>query len=113
MFAVWMLKVSAIFTERFSLVYEPTHQVYLLWVEFSRRPSASPGVERLTAGTVRSGIRSHSNSAMSANTGHHKQRAASPAWSTQNIKAPIAPIHGRFDYFAIAMGEAGIRYSPK
>jgi hypothetical protein len=38
------------------------------------------------------------------------QRAASPSWSPQDIKAAIALIRGRFGYFAIGLGEAGIRY---
>lgn len=38
------------------------------------------------------------------------QRAASPSWSPQEIKAAIALIRGRFGYFAIGLGEAGVRY---
>ena len=38
------------------------------------------------------------------------QRAASPSWSPQDIKAAIALIRGRFGYFAIGLGDAGIRY---
>jgi len=38
------------------------------------------------------------------------QRAASP--SPQGIKAAIALIRVRFGYFAIGLGEAGIRYQP-
>ena len=38
------------------------------------------------------------------------QCAASPSWSPQEIKAVIALIRGRFGYFAIGLGEAGIRY---
>jgi hypothetical protein len=38
------------------------------------------------------------------------QRAASTSWSPQDIKAAIALIRGRFGYFAIGLGEAGIRY---
>src|SRR5229473_7138151 len=38
------------------------------------------------------------------------QRAASPSWSPQEIKAAIALIRGRFGYFAIGLGEVGIRY---
>jgi hypothetical protein len=37
------------------------------------------------------------------------QRAASP-WSPQDIKTAIALIRGRFGYFAIGLGEAGLRY---
>src|SRR5260370_40813463 len=38
------------------------------------------------------------------------QCAASPTWSPQDIKAAIALIRGRFGYFAIELGGAGIRY---
>jgi hypothetical protein len=38
------------------------------------------------------------------------QRAASPSWSPQDIKAAIALIRGRFGYLAIGLREAGIRY---
>ena len=38
------------------------------------------------------------------------QCAASPSWSPQEIKAVIALIRGRFGYFAIGLGEVGIRY---
>jgi hypothetical protein len=38
------------------------------------------------------------------------QRAASPSWSPQDIKAAIALIRGRFGYLAIGLGEAGLRY---
>ena len=38
------------------------------------------------------------------------QRATSPSWSPQEIKAAIALIRGRFGYFVIGLGEAGIRY---
>ena len=37
------------------------------------------------------------------------QRAFSPSWSPQDIKAAIALIRERFGYFAIGLGEAGIR----
>ena len=37
------------------------------------------------------------------------ERAATPS-SPQDIKAAIALIRGRFGYFAIGLGEAGIRY---
>src|ERR1700687_768477 len=37
------------------------------------------------------------------------QRAASPSWSPQEIKAVIALIRERFGYFAIGLGEVGIR----
>jgi hypothetical protein len=38
------------------------------------------------------------------------QRAASPSWSPEDIKGAIALIRGRFGYFAIGLGESGIRY---
>ncbi len=38
------------------------------------------------------------------------QCAAPPSWSPQEIKAVIALIRGRFGYFAIGLGEVGIRY---
>src|ERR1700687_911264 len=37
-------------------------------------------------------------------------RAAPPSAAPQDIKAAIALIRGRFGYFAIGLGEAGIRY---
>ncbi len=36
------------------------------------------------------------------------QRAASPSWSAQDIRAAIALIRERFGYFAIGLGEAGM-----
>src|SRR5712692_11996140 len=38
------------------------------------------------------------------------QCAASPSWSPQAVKAVIGLIRGRFGYFAIGLGEVGIRY---
>ena len=38
------------------------------------------------------------------------QCAASPSWLPQAVKAVIGLIRGRFGYFAIGLGEAGIRY---
>jgi hypothetical protein len=38
------------------------------------------------------------------------QRASSSSWSPQDIKTTIALIRERFGYFAIGLGEAGIRY---
>jgi len=38
------------------------------------------------------------------------QRAPAPSWSPQDIKTAIALTRGRFGYFAIGLGEAGIRH---